>query len=186
MALRDVNMVPDEVLNRRYAGRHLAAWGVCYLLTLGFAAAGYATYVRTSVAQHPPAMDEQQVRRQLASTIIGIQQKKDDLERLALARRVAGVATAPRALTRLAEIMDPAMWLTDLTFQAGKETRAGLLFNGRSVSHARLGAFVRQLGGDRMFRNVALRNATQLQGSSAANEPSNTVQFTVSADIVGD
>ena len=183
MALRDVNLVPEPVLQKRYLNRHLAAWGVACLLLAGVVMGAYIGYTRGILARRRPTIDEEQVRKRLALTITDIHAKTEELERLAFVRQASRPGEAPQVLSRLAAIMDPQIWLTDLSLQARELSGSTLLLNGLSVSNATLGALIKQLNDDPMFDNVVLKHATETPGATGSDERlTNLIQFTIEAE----
>jgi hypothetical protein len=183
MALRDVNLVPEQVLHRRYVIRHLYAWGGAYLLLFGILAGSYLGYTRVVLAQRNPAIPEEQLRKGLAVTITEIQRKTEELERLAFVRQASRSGDAPQVLGRLAEIMDPQVWLTDLTLQARETAGSTLLLDGLSVSNSLLGSLIKQLNDDPLFGKVVLKSADETQGSTGSDAaPTNLIRFAIAAE----
>ena len=138
MALRDVNLVPEPVLQRRYMIRRVAAWGLAYLLVLGSCVGAYVGYTKGVLARRSPPTNEAQERKRLAATIVEIREKTEELERLAFVRRVSRAVKVTPVLGRLAEIMDPKTWLTHLSLQAHEDSVATLVLSGLSISNAKL------------------------------------------------
>ena len=187
MALRDVNLVPEHVLHGRYVIRRVAAWVLAYLLLIGSCVGAYVGYTQGILARRSPPTSEAQVRQRLTATIVEVQKKMSEVERLAFVRRVSRPGGVTLVLDRLAAIMDPQIWLTDFSLQAHEGSGATLVLSGLSVSNAKLGALIGQLTTDRMFGNVVLKNAAEARGSAGShNGPSALITFTIQAEIHGE
>jgi Tfp pilus assembly protein PilN len=187
MALRDVNLVPEHVLHGRYVIRCITAWVLAYLLLIGSCVGAYVVYTQRTLARRSPPISEAQLRKQLAATIVEVQKKMSEVERLAFVRRVSRPRGATLVLDRLAAVMDPQIWLTDLSLLTHEGSGTTLVLSGLSVSHAKLGALIGQLTNDRMFGNVVLKRAAEARGSADANDrSSDLIAFTIQADIHGE
>lgn len=117
MALRDVNLVPESILQRRYLLRHGVGWALAYGLLVAVLLGAYLAYTQATVAKHRVPGSEKEVRQRLADTIAEIEGKKDELDRLALVRHVSRPFGTAEILGRLAEIMDPMTWLTEISVE---------------------------------------------------------------------
>ncbi len=187
MVLRDVNLVPEQVLHRRYVIRHVAAWSFAYLLLLGFSAGAYTVYTRGVLARRRPPTDEAQLRKRLATTIAEVQEKVFQVERLAFVRRMSRPGSMTLVLDRLAQDLDPQTWLTEFSLQTREGSGATLVLSGRSVSHAKLGTLIGQLTSDRMFGNVVLKTADEERGSTGSiDQPSDLIAFTIQGEVLGE
>ena len=187
MALRDVNLVPAHVLHGRYVARHVAAWGLAYLLLIGSCVGAYVGYTQGVLARRSPPTSEAQVRKRLAATIVEVQEKMAEVERLAFVRRVSRPWEVTHLLDRLVAGMDLQTWLTDLSLQAHDDSGASLVLTGLSVSNAKLGSLLGQLTKDPMFGNVVLKSAAEARGPSGSDDqPSNLIVFTIQAEIHGE
>lgn len=183
MALRDVNLVPEPVLLRRYVVRHLYAWVGAFVLLIALLASGYYFYTRGILARRGSDVSQDQVRKSLAVTIAEIQRKTVELERLAFVRQATRPGEAPQVLARLAEVMDPNLWLTDLTLEAREESGSLLQMNGLSVSNATLSTLIGRLNGDPMFKDMVLKNAVETLGvTSPEGAPTNLIHFMIEAE----
>jgi Tfp pilus assembly protein PilN len=184
MALRDVNLVPEALLERRRARRHLAIWGLAALSLLVCCAGGYVGYTQIAFTRLSSRTNEAQERRRLAATVREIREKTEELERLAFVRRVSRAASVTPVLNRLAEILDPQTWLTQFALQMNDSAGARLSLSGVCESNTRLGALIGQLTGEPMFRNVTLKSAAEAAGATGAGDrATNAVLFTIQTDI---
>ncbi len=86
MALRDINLVPAAVLQRRYLSRHAVAWGLAYGLCAAMLVGAYVWSTSGIIARRRAPVREEEVRKRLAATIAEIVSKQEDIERLEFVR----------------------------------------------------------------------------------------------------
>ncbi len=173
MALRNVNLVPPDLMARTLLGRHLSVWSCCLLLSLAICLGLYLAGALIISAQHQSlmkrngeprfvAMMEEQKRLQNEFTTLDRQ--KSELR--AIESRKQSLAPV---LGRLSEIMNGGTWLSQLSLETTEGQRGGteLVLVGSATSNDNLGDFLNRLSGDRLFREVTLRSST---GSDAEQE----------------
>lgn len=187
MALRDVNLVPAQVLHRRSLTRHIVAWGLAYLLLLGCCAGVYVGVTRVISPRDNAGRDEALLRKRLAETIAEIQKKTAEVEQMAFVRRMSRPGDSCRALDWLAANMGAQTWLTDFLFQAANDSGASLVLTGFSASNEELGVLINQITSDRMFANVMLKTSDEVHAPPESSGLSPTlVAFTIQVDIRGE
>lgn len=184
MALRDVNLVPEAVLQRRYLLRHASLWALAGLTVMGTLAGAYAFYTRAVLTRREPRVSEAEARRLLSEMVADIDGKMQQLEHLAYVRRVSRPGCAARALDGLAAAMDPQTWLTGLSLNMHSNSTASVVASGLAGSNAKLGSLIGKLSGTGRFRNVVLMNASEASDSSSSDgAPVRVVAFTVQAEF---
>ncbi len=190
MALRDVNLVPEPVLQGRYARRHLVAWGVACLLVAAACAAAHVHFTRRALARGGAPVSEAEMRRRLVTAIVQVQDKMAEVERLAFARRMSRPVGAAHVLDALASHMDADTWLTALSLRERDGGGMGLVANGLCVSNAKLGLLIGDLTGDPLFASVVLRNAVEAGGGDRSGNgdgaPDALTSFTIQAELHGE
>lgn len=185
MAVRDVNLVPEPVLQRRYARRHATGWAVAYGLVITALLGGYFVHTQGVIARRRHATSEDDVRKRLAGAVAEIETRKRELERLAFVREVSHPVGPVATLGRLAAAMDPGTWLTHLSLTIAPGTDTGLTMEGRALSNASLGAMIRGLSESDSFTDVVLGSSSELRGRGSGEEtPDTVVQFRVRAKAV--
>ena len=163
MALKDVNLLDEDMLFRRRIGRYGSLWGVLTLVSLGIIAAT-AFAARQSLATRRPKTDAgQEVKRELARAASEIQQIQTELEQLSYLRRARARCIHTAALGELSAILNPRVWLENCVIEADDgdgPCRATL--NGLSFTNADLGDLLNGLGKHAMFGQVALKSSQEM------------------------
>ena len=196
MALREINLISPDILERRILFRHLLLWcgglfAVAILLTGGY---GYRTRILYAAKQQ--AQGGQDVAP-LLNAVVGEIGKEQKALQLALKERVKLIALIENQrpysfiLARLADIMNNQTWLTQLAFETGQGRIIHLRIMGLSASHDTLGDFMQRLSSEPMFRGVVLKfsQESDIKASDtksdirAAGAP--PVQFQVECDLAG-
>jgi len=185
MALRDINLVPENVLQRRYGVRHAIGWCLAYGLLIVLLLSGYFAYTHRVVTKRRVPTSESEVRKRLAATIADIEVRKQDIERLAFVRHISQPFGTAEILGRLAQIMDPKTWLTTCSVSAGEGGAPLLVMQGLAFSNARLGATMRALAEDDHFEDLVLKNSSEVKMSlDMPGVPENIIQFHIEATVV--
>jgi hypothetical protein len=189
MALRDINLIPGEILERRSLIRHLLLWLSCLVVVaaLIMAAHGYQNRMVYGKTQNRQGGDKD-LKAALVRTVgdIGKEQKALNLalrERVQLGALIEHRLSFPSVLAKLAEIMNDQTWLQQLAFDTGRDGKFHLIMTGFSSSPATLGMFVQRLSGEPMFRLVVLKSAQESENRLSGSVP---VQFQIECDIAGD
>lgn len=184
MALRDVNLVPSALLERRYMLRHGVAWVAAFALLAVVLLAAYSVRFRVAVRKGGDYGSEEATRQELMFKIAEIRKKTANLEQLHVIREITRSIGSSEMLRRLAQDMDPHVWLTQLTIAAKSDKSATLLLSGQSRSHAHLGALMKALTDSGHFTGVLLEEAAEVPGAGAHSEtPKSTVQFRISMNM---
>jgi Tfp pilus assembly protein PilN len=184
MALRDVNLMPGAVLQRRLILRHALVWGVTYGAVVALLLAAYLATMQGVASKRRSPMSEEEVRRRIAVTIGQIEQKKEEAERLAFVQDLSRSFGPADVLSHLASIMDPKTWLVSLSTTRDSERGSLLTMQGRAISNARLGATIRAFTTDPMMHDVALGNSSEIrQPSRHGGDVEQLVQFAIEARI---
>jgi len=188
MALRDVNLVPDDLLQQRIVLRHGLGWAISAAVIVVLLLGIYTVTMRTISAQRRSPISEQEVRKRIALTITEIEAKKEEIERLAFVRNVAGTFRMADILDRLTERLDPKVWLANLSIRSAPENSYEVMMQGRAFSNTRLGASIRALTDDPLVNNVALRSSNEIQNPIRGEHgmPPRIVKFSIQARIAGE
>lgn len=185
MALRNINLVPDAVLQRRLLIRHAVGWGLVYGLVIAILVGGHLSYTHRTMPTCIRHTTEEQARRQVAQIISEIDHKNQEIERLAFVRHVSYAFGASEILGRLADIMDSKTWLSKVSLRATPDGAYALEMKGLAYSNARLGATIRALTVDAHFEDVVFRDAVDVkQMTTADGAPENLVQFKMEARVL--
>jgi Tfp pilus assembly protein PilN len=187
MALRDVNLIAADILERRYALRHLFIWcgGLIAAAALMMGIYAYQVRIHDAAKRDLPNMGNPSA---VLTTVTGeIKKGQQDLNTALQERAQLGAMTAVQrsyssVMAKLAEIMNDQTWLQQLALDVGRDRVACLKLSGSSVSHESLGDFMQRLSSDPMFRGVVLKSA---QESEARSSGGSLVQFQIECNITG-
>lgn len=187
MALRDVNLIAADILERRYVLRHLFMWcgGLIAVAALMMGIYAYQSRIFYAVKQDPSnGKNHSAVLTAAVSEIKKGQQEMNIAlqERAQLDAMTARQRSYSSVMAKLAETMNDQTWLQQLALDASRDRLARLKLSGSSVSHESLGDFMQRLSSDPMFRNVILKSA---QESEKRISGGSLVQFQIECDIVG-
>lgn len=187
MALRDINLISPDILERRSLLRHLLLWCGGLVAVAIFLIGGYEYRTRILYAAKQQVQGGQDVAPVL-NTVVGEIRKEQKALQLALKERakLGAVIENQRPyssiLARLADIINNQTWLTQLAFETGQDRKTHLRIMGLSASHDTLGDFMQRLSGEPMFRGVVLKFSQESDIKAAGAPP---VQFQVECDIAG-
>lgn len=196
MALRDVNLVPPDLLVRRQLQRHLCFWTACLALSLSLILGVYFYQAYVVLAKIRPPITLKDMHAHLGTRLDEIKQVKEEVERLGQQQTAleAILINQPysRVLLMLADIMNEETWLSQLTIESGssrqkdKEDITILRINGFSFSNEKLGNFMKQLSSNHMFKTSVLKYAREtnmLSGNPSAGEPLRLTTFQIDCTI---
>ena len=192
MALRDVNLVPAEILTRRHVRRHLLFWAGCTIISLSlvFAPFLYQTYV--TLPQKSTLTFITKTHTELGAQIQEIKRLQDQLKGLRQQQSVLEIITRKqpyaKVLAKLTQIMDPGTWLTMLTMDDGedKDSDPRLKLAGLSLSNEELGNFLHRLSSESLFESVVLKYADETEASRSekhAPRPEKRIRFQVECRV---
>lgn len=193
MALREINLVPAQVLHKKYLYRHLLLWAgslfICLFLIFGF----YFYQVHVVFPIKRPKTTLEDMHRQLGSTIDEIKETQQEIQRLSLQEsflnKLKSIQPFSRLLRKLSELMNHQTWLTTLSIDAGAEDEASfssIKLYGYSFSNDDLGNFLTLLSGDPLFKNAVLKYAKETNISMLfqdRNTPARVIQFQIDCKI---
>ncbi len=184
MALREINLVPEDILARRHLWRHLSFWG----MTLGFALAlifGVHVYQRHSelaARQRPGNLEGLKTAMTLKSEKIkALQADMEHLKRKRDAiRLIVGNLPYTGILASLAGILNGATWFTHLSLERDRNLpgAASLKIQGSSFHNKELGNFLNLLSGEGLFQNVSLKYARESELATSAQNRAASVEVT--------
>lgn len=186
MALRDVNLIPGELLERRSLIRHLLLWLSSLVVVAALIMAVHGYQNRTLYAE---TQNRQGAIKDRAAALtrlvgdIGKGQKELDLarrEQTQLAALIEQRRSYSSVLAKLADVMNDATWLQQLSFTTAPDRTVHLGLLGFSHSHETLGMFIQRLSGEPMFRLVVLKSAQELKDQLSGSAP---VQFQIECAI---
>lgn len=172
MAIRDVNLVPTEILNRRYLFRHLYVWAGCLIISLSLIGGFYLFQINAAASHKPPPATLKDMHTQLGVTIEEVKEIQKEIERLGqqetFLKSITGNRPYSIILLKLADIMNDKIWLKQLALDSldsnkEEEHKSNLRLIGFSLSNEELGNFLSRLSEEPLFEAVILKYAKEIK-----------------------
>ena len=192
MALRGINLIPAQVLHKKYLFRHLFLWAgslfICLFLIFGF----YLYQVHVVLPIKRPKTTLEDMHKQLGATIEEIKETQQEIQRLSLQESFLNnlnrIQPFSKMLLKLSEIMNARTWLAKLTIDAGTEDEevSSIKLYGYSLSNNDLGSFLTQLSGEPLINDVILKYAKETKIAKLLqdrNTPTRVIQFQIDCNI---
>jgi Tfp pilus assembly protein PilN len=181
MALREINLIPTEILDRRHLLRHLYFWSGCLTISLTLIFGLYLYHTRAILSKkHTPAKLGD-IHKNLSVRIEEIKRLQIKIDRLRRQHTVLEAITInqpySRIFEKLADLMNEYTWLTQLSIESGKnggkenDRDASLKLSGFSFSNEELGNFLNQLSNEPMFKAVVLNHAQEIKTERSKQYP---------------
>ena len=168
MAIREINLVPGDILDRRHMKRHLSFWTGCLMVSL-LLVFGFHLYQRFSLmGEKGPILNLQDIKRNLSGKQGAIKEMQNELGKLnekysALSLILKNPAYSD-VLLKLIQIMNGQTWLKQVSLKTDKADRVQGLMEGFSFRNEDLGDFIAQLSSDPFFESVLLKYARETMG----------------------
>ena len=193
MALREINLVPSNILARRQLLRHFSFWAACLVILLAPIFGFYVYRVGTAMAQNRSFVDPDNINKHLSQQINAVKRIQEELELLskqqADLQAVVGHSDYSKILFKLADTVNGNTWLKSLQIDSGSNPKDPIMLqvSGYAATNEALGNFLNRLGSDPLFDNVVLKYAkeTLLEKSDANDQkPVNRVEFEIACRIL--
>jgi Tfp pilus assembly protein PilN len=186
MALRDVNLIATDILERRYTLRHLFMWCGSLIAVAALMMGIYAYQGRIVSVARQDSSNGNNSSAALTMVTGEINKVQRELNISVQERAQLGAITAMRrsyssVMAKLAETMNNQTWLQQLAMDASRDRTAHLMLAGSSFSNEFLGDFMQRLSNDPLFRNIVLKSAQELETKGSVGS---VVQFQIECDIV--
>ncbi len=192
MALREINLIPEQILYKKYLSRYLFLWAgclsLCFFLIFGF----YLYQIRVVLPKERPVTTLEDMHKQLGTTLVDIKETQQEIQRLSLQesflKDLTEIQPVSKLLLTLSDIMNTRTWLTKLTIDADTavEVLPGIELYGSSLSNEDLGNFLTQLSSESFFYNVVLKYAKEIR-IARSNQDRNAlvkvIQFQINCKI---
>ena len=193
MALREINLIPADILHKKYLFRCFFLWAgslsLCLSLIFGF----YLYQIYVVLPKKRPVTTFEDMHKQLGTTLEEIKETQQEIQRLSLQesflKNLTRTQPVSRLLLKLSVIMNTRTWLTKLTIDADTEeekTVPGIELYGSSLSNDDLGNFLTQLSVEPMFYNVVLKYAKETRISKSHQDRNalvKVIQFQIDCNI---
>ena len=193
MALREINLIPGDILTRRHLQRHLTFWTGCLFISLSLIFGFFFYQKHIVLAKKSTFGNLQDTHTHLGLRIQEIKRIQEELEKLdqqqSVLRTIIRGPICSRLLWKLADIMNESTWLTLLTKDDNRNTEEGarLKLSGFSFSNEELGNFLNRLTAESMFKAVLLKYAqetTLTQPDTSGGEAVKVVKFEIECELL--
>ena len=193
MALREINLVPSNILARRQLLRHCSFWAGCLGILLAPIFGFYVYQAGATMAQNRSILNPDDINKHLLRQMEAIKRSQEELESLNKQQTdlqaVAGHSQYSKILFKLADTVNGSTWLKSLRIDSGRNSKDPIMLqvSGYAETNEALGNFLNRLGGNPLFDNVVLKHATetQLEESGVKDEnPSKQVEFEIACRIL--
>ena len=190
MTLREINLIPTEVLRRRYDRAHLVFWIACLVGVL-LLVSGYFLYqTRFSLARVWRPASLEQIQVELAQLRADLERDRTELERLGGQEKELGRIDRNQpytvVLVRLADMMNAETWLSSLNIERDpdqEETR--LVLRGYANNNDRLADFINRMNAEPLFGDVEVRYVTEVSLGRQEAQPVRVAQFELGCLLQG-
>ena len=193
MALREINLVPSNILARRQLLRHFSFWAGCLVILLAPIFGFYVYRAGATTAQNSSFADPDDINKHLLQQIDAVKRIQKELELLnqqqADLQAVIGHSDYSKILFKLVDTVNGNTWLKSLQFDSGKKPKEPIMLqvSGYATTNEALGNFLNRLGSDPLFENVVLKYAkeTLMEKSDVNDEkPAKQVEFEIVCGIL--
>ena len=192
MALREINLIPEDILVRQRLSRHLLLWAGCMAILLAMIFSFHLYRTRTALAQKSPYTSIKEVESRLGSRIEMINRTQIELTKLNRQQAVLVKVTRNMKyswlLLKLSNMMNEYTWLTRIVIEKEGEDKVNLQIAGWSFRNEELGSFMDQLSGDSTFNNVELKyakNAKAKELEKNVGESAALIKFQIDCSVSG-
>ncbi len=173
MALRDINMIPGEILGSEILKRQLKSWGTIMVLVLmGLGVTGMGEH-RWLMHQSRAASHGLSMETRLKTVIQEIHGVQETLETIRIRNKTLKTLGNRfhfyGVVQRISRPFDHLTWLEHLRIQDNKTApdRAQVELEGFSMTHASLGNFINRLSAEPGVREIVLAHANQNHGTES-------------------
>lgn len=183
MTLREINLIPDDILFRKDLNRRLLIWGIVLFISLFFIL-GFYLYQQNMVSglKIPSSlMADAEARlvskvdeiRELQKKLSSLDQQENHLRTLSGQQSFSGI------ISGIIIHMNDNTWLTRLEIDSASDNNGyDIKMNGYSLYRDSLGDFVEKLAHDNLFHFVYLKYARKAEEIKLGDN-SGPVQFQV-------
>lgn len=193
MALREINLIPADILTRRLLQRHISFWTGCLVISMVLIFGFFFYQKHVVLAEKSTFGTLQDTHTHLGLRIQEIKRIQEELEKLdqqqSVLRTIIRGPICSQVLWKLDNIMNESTWLTLLTTDDNRKTERGasLKLSGFSFSNEELGNFLNRLTGESMFGAVVLKYAQETmltQPDRNAGEAVKAVKFEIECELL--
>jgi Tfp pilus assembly protein PilN len=168
MALREINLIPDDILFKRYLSQHLFLWG--WILFISLSAIFVLHLYKTSVAhaEKSASISPEYLGNQIQLRIEDIKKAQEELNRLdqqkSVMETILWTPVYSRVILDLIGTMNDSTWITkmDIDRDRGGEQDSKMRLTGYTTGSEELGDFIQKLSNRTLFQAVSLHYAREV------------------------
>ncbi len=168
MALREINLIPEDIMSSRYTLRHIQLWAVCLTLILLLIGGLFQYQSSFIINKNYPGKNLDDIYTLLGVRTEALNRIQVELEKLDQQQSMLGDIKKNQpyslVLSKLANVMNEDTWLISLSIDSMVTNYKGeeeISITGYSSSNEKLGNFINRLSGTPIFKDVHLRYARE-------------------------
>ncbi len=197
MALREINLIPADILSTRYLRRHITFWALWLILLVPLLGSFFFYQTHFVLNKKRPMTNLKDVHALIGTKIEDINRIQAELERLDQQQSVLKTIKRTRPyssmLFKLSNIMNDDTWLTSIAIDSKSDKNEGendkLELTGFSFSNNKLGNFLSLLSNDDLFKDVVLKYSKEshnVQASPDSEANTSLIQFQIACKMYED
>lgn len=165
--MREINLVPSDVVTYRYMRRRLSVWALSLTIVISLIFGYYYYQTRFALTKGEQSAELQATQASLKRGIDQINEIQEKLHSIDQEQAVmAAIAIGQpysRIMSRLSAVMSADTWLQQLTIDSGggRGSSLRLQMKGSSTTNEVLGDFLSQLAMEPMFEHFTLKYARE-------------------------
>ena len=192
MALREINLIPDDILFKRYLSQHLFLWG--WILFISLSAIFVLHLYKTSIAhaEKSASISPEYLGNQIQLRIEDIKKAQEELNRLdqqkSVMETILWTPVYSRVISDLIGTMNDSTWITkmDIERDRGGEQDSKMRLTGYATGSEELGDFIQKLSDRDLFQAVLLiyaREAVLSLSDQHGKDLLNVIEFQIESKI---
>jgi Tfp pilus assembly protein PilN len=197
MALREINLIPADILSSRYLRHHITFWALWLILLVPLLGGFFYYQTHFVLNKKRPMENLEDVHALIGTKIEDINRIQAELERLdqqqSVLKTIKRTPPYSSVLFKLSNIMNDDTWLTSIAIDSNSDKNEGendnLELTGFAFSNNKLGNFLSLLSNDDLFKDVVLKyskEAHKVQVSPDSEANTSLIQFQIACKMYED
>ena len=192
MTLREINLIPEEILFRYKLKRRLYLWGLIFPAMILFVLGFHVYKMDAVLSQELPPSSLEGINISLISIIDQIGTVQEEIKKLDqhedILKSISGRQAYSEIILRLINLVNRSTWLTRLEIADDTGNGHTINIDGYSIHSDNLGDFVERLSNEKIFSSVLLRyarNASQPDENRKFLATPGLIQFQIECKTTG-
>lgn len=197
MALREINLIPADILSSRYLRHHISFWALWLILLVPLLGGFFYYQTHFVLNKKRPMENLEDVHALIGTKIEDIYRIQAELERLdqqqSVLKTIKRTPPYSSVLFKLSNIMNDDTWLTSIAIDSNSDKNEGendnLELTGFAFSNNKLGNFLSLLSNDDLFKDVVLKYSKEshnVQASPDSEANTSLIQFQIACKMYED